>query len=100
MPPPMTDEQEIVDGLKADAFAGFRDSPRVWILEESIQGVFAVHRWYGTTWKNGPGVGPLGVYPTLRKAAARLLQLLGTGVIAPQSWPEQYEIGSVTADDA
>jgi hypothetical protein len=88
----MTFEEEIAK-MKAEHFATFKDSRRVWIIEERGAD-FVIHNW------SLGGVGPTSTYPTLRKAAARLLQLLHTGPVAPQTWPEEVCIGSVTLDDA
>lgn len=92
----MTFEEEIAQ-IKAEHFGKFKDSRCVWIIEER-GAVFIVHCWHGFDWVNGVGVGPTSSYPTLRKAAARLLQLLHIGAVAPQTWPESVGIGSVTID--
>lgn len=63
---------------------------KVWAISENENGTFTVHQ------QNPNGVAPPSDYPTLRKAAARLLQLLGTGAIAPQTWPENVCIGNIT----
>ncbi len=88
----MTFEDEIAK-IKAEHFATFKDSRRVWIIEERGAD-FIVHNW------SPGGVGPTSSYPTLRKAGARLLQLLHIGAVAPQTWPEEIGIGNVTLDDA
>lgn len=88
---------ETISEIKQETFDAFKNSSRVWIIEER-GAEFIVHTWYGPTWKNGAGVGPASTYPTLRKAAARLLQLLGTGPVAPQTWPERVCIGSVNME--
>jgi len=93
----MTFDEEI-DEIKRETFDLFKDSRRVWIIEER-GAEFIVHDWTGTSWQNGAGVAPAHDYPTLRKAAARLLQLLGTGPVAPQTWPERVCIGEITMDD-
>lgn len=93
----MTPEDEIAK-IKQEAFETFRGSRQVWIIEER-GAEFIVHKWSGDDWMYGSGVGPPSNYPTLRKAAARMLQLLGVGAVAPQTWPEEVCIGSVTLDD-
>jgi hypothetical protein len=93
----MTSE-EIIAGIKQDTFGIFKNSTRVWIIEER-GAEFVVHSWSGPDWKNGAGVGPPHEYPTLRKAAARLLQILGVGAVAPQTWPEETCIGTITMAD-
>ena len=92
----MTADQEI-DQIKRDTFDQFRDSRRVWLIEERGAD-FIVHTWNGSESEFGSGVGPMSSYPTLRKAAARLLQLLHCGAVAPQTWPEEVCIGSVNID--
>lgn len=79
----MTFEEEIA-WIKSQHFKDFRN---VWIIEER-DAQFVVHHW------SPGGVGPTSSYPTLRKAAARLLQLLHTGPVGPQTWPEEACISS------
>ncbi len=62
---------------------------RVWAISENDDGTFTVHQHWPA------GVAPPSEYPTLRKAASRLLQLLGTGIVPPQTWPESVCIGTV-----
>ena len=69
-----------------------KDARHVWIIEERGAD-FVVHDW------SPGGVGPTSEYPTLRKAAARFLQLLRTGVVAPQTWPEEVCIGSIETEE-
>jgi hypothetical protein len=90
----MSPEQTIAE-IKRETFEAFKDSPRVWMIEER-GAEFIVHCWYGGEWKNGAGVGPPHSYPTLRKAAARFLQMLGVGPVAPQTWPEEVCIGEIS----
>ena len=59
---------------------------KVWAISENDDGTFTVHQ------HDTEGVAPPTTYPTLRKAAARLLQLLKTGPVPPQTWPERVEI--------
>lgn len=88
---PKSFEEEIAD-IKQETFDMFKSSRSVWIIEERGK-QFIVHRW------TPGGVGPASDYPTLRKAAARLLQLLGVGAVAPQTWPESVCIGTVTTEN-
>ena len=67
---------------------------KVWVISENEDGSFTVHR------HDPNGVAPPSEYPTLRKAAARLLQLLGTGVVPPQTWPENVCVGTITHQSA
>lgn len=93
----MTPEETIAD-IKQETFNRLRNSRNVWFIEET-GGEFVVQEWMGPDAKHGAGVAPPSSYPTLRKAAARLLQLLGTGAVAPQTWAESVCIGEVTMDD-
>jgi len=88
----------VVEEIKRETFDVFKGSRRVWMIEER-GAEFIVHSWSGVGWQNGDGVGPPSTYPTLRKAAARLLQLLGTGPVAPQTWPEEVCIGEIVTED-
>lgn len=92
----MSQDQEI-EQIKRDTFEQFKDARRVWLIEER-GAEFVVHSWNGPEGEFGAGVSPASSYPTLRKAAARLLQLLHCGPVAPQTWPEEVCIGSVSAD--
>ena len=94
----MSDPEAEIAEIKRETFDKFTDSRQVWIIEERGAD-FIVHQWHGGDWQHGSGVAPPTVYPTLRKAAARLLQLLGTGPVAPQTWPEDICVGSVTLVD-
>lgn len=89
----MTPDEEVAQ-IKRDTFDAFKDSRNVWIIEERGAD-FIVHSWNG---ENGAGVGPPSSYPTLRKAAARLMQLLHVGPVAPQTWPEAVCIGTINMD--
>ncbi len=62
---------------------------KLWAIVEMPNGMFQCYC------QTHDGVGPPTEYPTLRKAASRFLQLLGTGVVAPQTWPEDICIGHV-----
>lgn len=91
----MTPDDEIIAKIKRDTFDLFKDSRRIWIMEERGS-EFIVHMWSGSGAKNGAGVSPCSCYPTLRKAAARLMQLFATGPVAPQTWPESVCIGEIS----
>lgn len=69
----------------------FRDKRR-WIIVQDDSG-FIVHVW------TVDGVAPPTTYPTKRLAAARVLQLMGLGPVAPQDHPEEVCIGSVELGD-
>jgi len=87
----------VVLELKQKAFDVFKISRRVWIIEERGS-EFIIHRWLGPDWQYGAGVGPPHEYSTLRKVAARLLQLFDLGPVAPQTWPESTCIGEITVE--
>lgn len=90
----MSADAEIAE-IKREYFDRLCNARQVWIVEE-CGAEFIVHRWTGGEWKNGAGVAPPSSYPTLRKTAARILQLFGTGAVAPQTWPERVCIGTIT----
>jgi hypothetical protein len=92
----MSPDQEIAE-IKRETFDVFKGSRQVWIIEER-GAEFIVHQWSGSDGQYGPGVGPASSYPTLRKATARLLQLLAVGPVAPQTWPEEVCLGSISID--
>ena len=89
--------EETIAEIKQETFDIFKGSPHVWIIEER-GAEFIVHTWSGPGHINGSGVGPPSSYPTLRKAAARFLQMLGVGAVAPQTWPENVCIGSIDCE--
>lgn len=84
-----------VSEIKDETFARLKSARQLWMIEE-CGASFIVHQWTGEEWINGEGVAPSSEYPTLRKAAARLLQLLHIGPVAPQTWPEEACLGEVT----
>jgi len=94
----MNSDEEIAQ-FKRNTFDALKDSRQVWIIEERGAD-FIVHTWNGPDYVHGEGIGPPSSYPTLRKAAARLLQLLHVGPVAPQTWPEEVCVGSVTMEDS
>ncbi len=92
----MTPDEEIAR-IKVETFARLATARRVWIIEENGAD-FTVHQWSGNDAQFGAGVAPPSSYLNLRKAAARLLQLLHLGPIAPQTWPEEIGIGTVSME--
>lgn len=64
---------------------------RRWIIVEDADG-------YSLHVHSSDGVAPQSSYPTERQAASRLLQLLHIGPVAPQTWPEEVCIGTVSLD--
>lgn len=80
----MTDVAEI----KRENYAAFIDR-EMWAIIDLPNGRFGVY------WQSAGGVGPTTEYNTKRQAVARLLQLIGTGPVAPQTWPEEICVGYV-----
>ena len=77
-----------VEKFKADYFEAFR--PReMWAIVDLPNGKFGVY------WHSAESVGPLSEYNTKRQAAARLLQMLQCGPVAPQTWPEAICVGTI-----
>lgn len=77
-----------VDDCKNDMAARIRNARAIAIVENS-DGTVTVEQW------SKDSVCPSVTYPNKREAAARVLQLLGIGPVAPQTWPETVCIGSV-----
>lgn len=76
---------------KDEQAARLRDKRVIAIVE--TDGKFVVEQW------SDDSVWPTHDYPTKQKAAARVLQLLGIGPVAPQTWPEETCLGSITLED-
>lgn len=84
----MRDSIEDIARENREAWAG----KTVFAIVEEVDG-WSVHQ-------HGPGgVCPAVTYPTERLAAARLLQLLRLGPVAPQTHPETACIGTVERED-
>jgi len=77
-----------LDDMQREHFASWVGR-EVWAIIETSDGQFQVYH------QTADGVAPPSEYPTKRKAVARLLQLIRTGPVAPQTWPERACIGSV-----
>ena len=75
------------------AFVEENRSNKRWIIMEKGSG-FEVH------YHDSESVYPSSIYPTKRLAAARLLQLLGCGPVAPQTTPETAMIGNLFLEPA
>lgn len=56
-------------------------------------GLFQVHQ------HSAEGVAPMSGYLTARQAVARVLQLFKLGPVAPQTWPEEVCISSVSLEE-
>lgn len=70
----------------------------LWVIHETADGRFQVEHHSSDGPGSSNGVSPPTSYNTKRQAAARLLQLLACGPVAPQSWPEAICIGSTTTE--
>lgn len=83
--------RDIVE-IKREHHSRWMGASNLWVVEETTSGRFSVQH------HTPDGVAPPSQYPTIRKAAARLLQLFGCGAVAPQTTPEEVCIGTVTSD--
>jgi hypothetical protein len=87
----MTIEEEI-EHIRQENLSRIALAHRTIMIVE-IDGKFEVHEHTPT------GIAPVSDYPTKQKAAARVLQLLHIGPVAPQTWPEAVCIGTVYSDE-
>ena len=79
----------IIFRIKQETFEGHLRNKPLLIVAENADGSFTIHRW------SLDSVSPSHDYTDARKAAARVLQLLGIGPVAPQTWPEVACIGHI-----
>lgn len=86
----MTPEENYADitAMQADWNARWRDKRR-WIIVEEGDGTYSIHEHMTD------GVAPPTIKPGKREVAARFLQLLGIGPVAPQDYPEEVCIGEI-----
>lgn len=86
----MTPEENYIDitAMQAEWNIKWRDKRR-WIIVEEGDGTYSIHEHMTD------GVAPPTVKPNKREVAARLLQLLQVGPIAPQDFPEEVCIGKI-----
>jgi hypothetical protein len=86
----MTPEENYADitAMQAEWNAKWRDKRR-WIVVEEADGTYSIHEHMTD------GVAPPCVKPNKREVAARLLQLLQIGPVAPQDWPEEVCVGEI-----
>lgn len=85
----MTDEE--IERIRSESFKRIASADRT-IMIVNIDGVYEVHM------HTPDGIAPPSSYPTKQRAASRVLQLLNIGPVAPQTWPEEVLIGSITLD--
>ena len=86
----MTDLDPQIVSIQNDFLEQTRRQKR-WIILETAEG-WEVH------FHTIDGVAPPSSYPTKRLAAARVLQLLGIGPVAPQDHPEDVCVGYVAKE--
>jgi hypothetical protein len=80
-----------IEDIKREWYAGYSQKPVVMIIAEP-EGFFTVYQ------HSDGGVAPPSQYQTAAEAIARVAQLHGLKEsIAPQSWPERVEVGSIGA---
>lgn len=89
--PNTTEEEYIAEIQRENLLSHIGRS--LWAVVDLPNGRFGVYS------QSAGGAGPLTEYNTKRQAAARLLQLMETGPVAPQTWPERIEIGYVRTRD-
>ena len=91
----MTYEEKIaaeIEDIRRENFKRIARAHRTLMIVE-IDGQFEVHD------HTPNGIGPTSTHLSKRAAAARMLQLLKTGPVAPQTWPEEVCIGSVDLNE-
>lgn len=81
-----------IESIRQENFARIAKAHKTLMIVE-VGGQFEVHEHTPT------GIAPTSIYPTKHKAAARVLQLLGIGPVAPQTWPEQVCIGNISIEE-
>lgn len=86
----MTYEEDYNDisVMQADWNRLWRDKKR-WIIVEELDGTFSIHEHMKD------GVAPPCYKQNKREAAARFLQCFGSGIVAPQTYPEEICAGVV-----
>lgn len=76
-----------------------REYHAAWVGREMWAIIDLPNGKFGVYWQSAESVGPVTEYNTKRQAAARLLQLLAVGPVAPQTWPEEIGVGHVSLSD-
>lgn len=82
------EEVEFMDKMQAEWNAMWRHKKR-WIIVEEGDGTYSVHEHMTD------GVAPPVTKPNKRDAAARLLQCMQLGPVAPQDYPESICVGEI-----
>lgn len=80
-----------IDAMKDGYYARWRDR-EVLVIERIPDAGWVVH------WHTESSIAPPTEYGTKREAVARVMQLMQTGVVAPQTWPESVCVGEVFTD--
>lgn len=76
-----------INEIKSEHYESNRDKPIVAIVQEGNE--------FGVYQQTKDSVSAYIKYPNARLAAARVLQLLGLGPVAPQDHPEEICIGHI-----
>lgn len=86
----MTEEENYKDisDMQTDWNKSWRDKRR-WIIVEEGDGAYSIHEHMID------GVAPPITKPNKREVAARFLQCLGCGPVAPQCHPEEISVGHI-----
>lgn len=91
----MSDPNEQIIEIKRGWHEQWLTATNLWVIHETADGHFQVEHHSSDGPGSSNGVSPPTSYNTKRQAAARLLQLLACGPVAPQTWPEAICIGSI-----
>jgi len=79
--------------IKREHYERLKSSSAI-IIETTADG-YVVHQW------SRDGVAPQSTYATAPEALARAAQLMKVASpVVPQNWPEQVQIGSVSAEQS
>ena len=87
----MTREEALygeISDMQSEWNKSWRDKRR-WIIVEEGDGTYSIHEHMTD------GVAPPITKPNKREVAARFLQVFGSGVVAPQTFPEEICCGVI-----
>jgi hypothetical protein len=88
----MTTIDNELQAMRQGHYERFARADRVHFIVE-IDGRFEVHQ------HTPDGIAPPSTYNAGRQAVARVMQLMRTGPVAPQTWPEEVCIGFTQIED-
>lgn len=88
----MTEIDAELEQMRKGHYQRFARADRVHFIVE-IGGHIEVHQ------HTPNGIAPPSTYNHKRQAVARVMQLMQTGMVAPQTWPEEVCIGFVQSDE-